>query len=191
MIDLADAEAAHLGNVASTCIRRGAIPPVSLRPLWFTNRGKCIGLRIVGHDEDEFDLDGNHTGPDYLDALRPIVQHLKAYAGEVVETEGVGWLLYEWETTRELYYEMYPPEAVADWIGIESAAELSGRKVRTIREWVKAGHVASLKTGDYLEVSREDVVTKVQSIEQARRNAAPWAKKKEQVAQDTTMLWVF
>lgn len=144
MIDLADAEAAHLGNVARTCIRRGTIPPVSLRPLWFTNRGKCIGLRIIGHDDDEFDIDGNHTGPDYLDPLYPIVQHLKAYAGEVVETEGVGWLLYEWETTRDVYHEMYPVEAV-EWVELRKAMEVSGRTRRTVQTWATTGWIREIK----------------------------------------------
>ena len=156
MIDLADAEAAHLGNVANTCIRRGAIPPVSLRPLWFTNRGKCIGLRIIGHDEDEFDLDGNHTGPDYLDPLRPIVQHLKAYAGEVVEAEGVGWLLYEWETVRDVYYEMYPLEdsrrepqnAGQEWVTIEEAMSALGRSKSTVYSWARKGWCRKIEQED-------------------------------------------
>ena len=157
MIDLADAEAAHLGNVASACIRRGAIPPVSLRPLWFTNRGKCIGLRIIGHDEDEFDLDGNHTGPDYLDPLRPIVQHLKAYAGEVIETEGVGWLLYEWETTRDVYHEMYPIEDPG-WITLSEATSLSGRSEKTINDWRRSGWISVLsEKGQDTLYSREGI----------------------------------
>ena len=157
MIDLADAEAAHLGNIASTCIRRGAIPPVSLRPLWFTNRGKCIGMRIIGHDDDEFDIDGNHTGPDYLEPLYPIVQHLKAYAGEVVETEGVEWLLYEWETTRELYYEMYPVEG-DEWVGELEAMEVTGRSARTLRRWREAGHVRVLRDGGPLQFNSADLL---------------------------------
>lgn len=146
MIDLADAEAAHLGNVARTCIRRGTIPPVSLRPLWFTNRGKCIGLRIIGHDDDEFDIDGNHTGPDYLEPLYPIVQHLKAYAGEVVETDGVGWLLYEWETTRDVYHEMYPIED-PDWVTAEQGARMVGRSAKTLNDWRREGFVEVLDDG--------------------------------------------
>lgn len=157
MIDLADAEAAHLGNIASTCIRRGAIPPVSLRPLWFTNRGKCIGLRIIGHDDDEFDIDGNHTGPDYLEPLYPIVQHLKAYAGEVVETEGVAWLLYEWETTRDIYYEMYPVEDPG-WITLSEAMALSGRSEKTVNDWRRSGWVSVLsEKGQDTLYSREGI----------------------------------
>lgn len=166
MIDLADAEAAHLGNVASTCIRRGAIPPVSLRPLWFTNRGKCIGLRIIGHDEDEFDLDGNHTGPDYLDPLRPIVQHLKAYAGEVVETEGVGWLLYEWETVRDVYYEMYPVEAI-EWVDLDSAMEIANRTRTTIQLWATRGWVRELKSSGCATLYA------VEDLEKIRDNIKP------------------
>ena len=146
MIDLADAEAAHLGNIASTCIRRGAIPPVSLRPLWFTNRGKCIGLRIIGHDDDEFDLNGEHDGTDYLDPLFPIVQHLKAYAGEVVETEGVEWLLYEWQHTRDIYHEMYPAED-PDWATAEQGARIVGRSVKTLNDWRREGFVEVLDDG--------------------------------------------
>lgn len=165
MIDLADAEAAHLGNVASTCIRRGAIPPVSLRPLWFTNRGKCIGLRIIGHDEDEFDLNGNHTGPDYLDPLRPIVQHLKAYAGEVVETEGVGWLLYEWEHTRDIFYVLYPDEEGKDeWLTLESASREAGKTTRTIRRWMEVGSVRHIGVGADLLIYRKDLEMMMQIV---------------------------
>lgn len=156
MIDLADAEAAHLGNVASTCIRRGTIPPVSLRPLWFTNRGKCIGLRIIGHDDDEFDIDGNHTGPDYLEPLYPIVQHLKAYAGEVVETEGVGWLLHEWGTTRDVYHEIYPVEA-PEWLTLDEAARRVGRSKFTVRDWRYQGVVRCLKDGGPILYHADDL----------------------------------
>ena len=157
MIDLADAEAAHLGNVARTCIRRGTIPPVSLRPLWFTNRGKCIGLRIIGHDDDEFDIDGNHTGPDYLEPLYPIVQHLKAYAGEVIETEGIAWLLYEWETTRDVYHEMYPIEDPG-WITLSEATSLSGRSEKTINDWRRSGWISVLsEKGQDTLYSREGI----------------------------------
>lgn len=145
-MDLADSEAASLGNIALTCMRRGTIPPVSLRPLWFTNRGKCIGLRIIGHDEDEFDMWGNHTGADYLDPLFPIVSHLKAYAGEVLETEGIEWLLYEWQHTRDLYHEMYPAEA-PEWLTLDEAASKVGRSKRTVSDWRYQGMVRCLKDG--------------------------------------------
>ena len=168
MIDLADAEAAHLGDIASTCIRRGAIPPISLRPLWFTNRGKCIGLRIIGHDEDEFDLDGNHTGTDYLEPLYPIVQHLKAYAGEVVETEGVEWLLYEWETTRELYYEMYPVEST-EWGTMSKAVEMTGRSKSTIYAWSSQGWARKIVTqGHETLYCLDDLVRLREGIPQGR-----------------------
>lgn len=145
-MDLADSEAASLGNIALTCMRRGAIPPVGLRPLWFTNRGKCIGLRIIGHDEDEFDMLGNHTGADYLDPLFPIVSHLKAYAGEVLETEGIEWLLYEWQHTRDLYYEMYPVES-PEWVTAERGARMVGRSVKTLNDWRREGFVEVLDDG--------------------------------------------
>lgn len=153
MIDLADAEAACLGNIARTCIHRGTIPPVNLRPLWFTNRGRCVGLRIIGHDEDEFDLDGSHTGADYLAPLRPIVQHLKAYAGEVAETPGMAWALYEWETIRDVYYEMYPSENHAPiksdpesgWLTLEESVVLLGRRKSTIYSWASQGWVRTSK----------------------------------------------
>lgn len=155
-MDLADSEAASLGNIARTCMRRGAIPPVSLRPLWFTDRGKCIGLRIIGHDEDEFDMWGNHTGADYLDPLFPIVSHLKAYAGEVLETEGVEWLLYEWQHTRDLYYEMYPledsrgetPNDGQEWVTIEEAMSALGRSKSTVYSWARKGWCRKIEQED-------------------------------------------
>lgn len=143
MMDLADSEAACLGNVALTCMRRGAIPPVSLRPLWFTDRGKCIGLRIIGHDEDEFDMWGNHTGADYLDPLFPIVSHLKAYSGEVLATEGIEWLLWEWQHTRDLYHEMYPVEDPC-WLTVNEAKELTGRSEKTLNDWRRSKWVEVL-----------------------------------------------
>jgi hypothetical protein len=157
MMDLADTEAACLGNIALTCMRRGTIPPVSLRPLWFTNRGKCIGLRLIGHDEDEFDLFGNHTGEDYLAPLFPIVSRLKAYAAEVVETEGVEWLLYEWEHVRDLYHEMYPTEA-PEWGSAEEAAKLCGRSVYTIRDWRYQGVIRCLTEGGPIQYCLDDVM---------------------------------
>lgn len=156
-MDLADSEAASLGNIALTCMRRGTIPPVGLRPLWFTNRGKCIGLRIIGHDEDEFDMWGNHTGADYLDPLFPIVSHLKAYAGEVLETEGIEWLLYEWAHTRDIYHEMYPAEG-NEWVGEREAMEVTGRSARTLRRWRESGNVRVLHDGGPLQFNSEDLL---------------------------------
>lgn len=156
-MDLADSEAASLGNIALTCMSRGTIPPVSLRPLWFTSRGKCIGLRIIGHDEDEFDMWGNHTGADYLAPLFPIVSHLKAYAGEVLETEGIEWLLYEWQHTRDLYHEMYPIEDPG-WITLSEATSLSGRSEKTINDWRRSGWVSVLsEKGQDTLYSREGI----------------------------------
>lgn len=167
-MDLADSEAASLGNIALTCMRRGTIPPVSLRPLWFTNRGKCIGLRIIGHDEDEFDMWGNHTGADYLDPLFPIVSHLKAYAGEVLETEGIEWLLYEWQHTRDLYHEMYPAEA-GEWVTVDLAADRAGRTTRTIRRWMDAKTIRFLGSGPHAEVLWGDVELMLKVVDENRR----------------------
>lgn len=165
MIDLSDQEAAHLGDVARSCIRRGTIPPVSLRSLWFTNRGKCIGLRIIGCDEDEFDLNGDHDGTDYLGPLFPIVQHLKAYAGEVIETPGIQWLLYEWEHTRDIFYALYPDEEGKDeWMTLESAALEAGKTTRTIRRWMKEGTLRHIGEGSDLLLCRKDLELMMQIV---------------------------
>lgn len=111
---------------------------------------------------------GNHTGADYLDPLFPIVSHLKAYAGEVLETEGIEWLLYEWEHTRDLYHEMYPVENT-EWGDIGEAMSASGRGKSTIYSWASKGWLRkNVADGHATLYCLDDVVSLRDGIPQGR-----------------------
>lgn len=154
-MELADMEAAFLGNLAHYCIQIGTVPPVSLKPFWFVN-GTCLGLRALGHDEDEINIWGEHTGYDYLAPLYPIVDHLVRYVPFILGTEGVEELLEAGQETRWYSKKMFPEEE-DDWIDEPTAMELVGRTVQTLREWRRSGTVRFIKDKQSILYKKDDL----------------------------------
>lgn len=155
-MELGDLEAAFLGNIAHYCIKLGTIPPISLKPFWFI-RGNCRGLRALGHDDDELDLHGEHTGYDYLASLYPIIDHLVKYAPFILGTEGIEELLEAGRETRWYSKKMFPEEAT-EWVSQTWAINNIGRTDRTLREWRKSGVVAFIATEEGIMYKKEDLL---------------------------------
>ncbi|RAV34907.1 helix-turn-helix domain-containing protein [Corynebacterium heidelbergense] len=166
-LEMGDMEAAGVGTLARYCMAVGSIPPQPIRGFWWVN-GECKGLGALGMDEDEFDLWGNPNGHDYLEPIRPTIAHLRAYAGEVVLTEGVEPILRAMEDVRWYSLKMFPNES-EEWVSEEQAREISGRSERTLREWRNSGVVRHIKCGHGFEYSKEDLLTMMQ-VKMQNRN---------------------
>lgn len=124
---LADMEAAFVGNLMDYCVVSGSIPPVRSGCFWRDCEGGVLGLRPSSVVEDE-------NGERYPD-LERVVSHLRAYAGEVVTTEGVGDLLRAGEATRDCS-RFYYDKSDKNYRTIGEVATLTGRGKSTIYRWV-------------------------------------------------------
>lgn len=141
---MADLEAAFVGNLARYCMAMGSIPPKRMYGFWWVNR-ECKGLGALGYDEEHIEANGRLSKFDFLDPIRPTIQHLRAYAGEVVETEGVDALLMAGAATRVRSELMFPNEA-EEWVTERQACEITGRKPRTINEWRRRKWVTAIES---------------------------------------------
>lgn len=175
-MDLADAEAAFVGNLAIYCMRAGSIPLKSLRGYWIMN-GRCLGVGAIGFDENR-DINGRDLGGDYLEPIRPLIRHLRAYAGEVVSTEGVDAMLRQGIKARTNSYAAAPKERI-DWVTQGQAVKITGRSDRTLKEWRK-NKTVTFKEDEYgilydrrsldlmLKVARENKARATENATRAR-----------------------
>jgi hypothetical protein len=124
---LADMEVCFVGNLIDYCIAAGSVPPVRMGCFWRDCEGGILGLRSSGIVEDEH-------GERYPD-LERVISHLRAYAGEVVTTEGVGDLLRAGEATRDCL-RFYYDKPDKNYRTIVEVATLTGRGKSTIYRWV-------------------------------------------------------
>ena len=114
-----------MGNLARYCMALGSIPPHSLKGLWWVN-GECKGIST--------------TGPQ---AIQGLINHLIYWAPYIIGTEGVDELLRAGEETRWYSKKMFPQED-NQWLTLEQACELTGRKPFTINQWRLKGWVETL-----------------------------------------------
>ena len=124
---LADMEVCFVGNLIDYCVAMGSVPPVRMGCFWRDCEGGILGLRSSGIVEDEH-------GERYPD-LERVISHLRAYAGEVVTTEGVGDLLRAGEATRDCL-RFYYDKPDRNYRPIRDVAADIGRAPRTIQEWI-------------------------------------------------------
>lgn len=154
-MELADLEAAFLGNLARYCMAIGTIPRHSLKGFWWVN-GECKGLAAIGHDEDEYDVYGYHQGTDYLSPIQPLVDHLIYWSPYILGTEGVEPLLEAGMDTRWYSKKMFPHET-GEWLSEEEARRITGRTKKTLWEWRKAGTVRNIKDEHGISYRKEDL----------------------------------
>lgn len=141
-MELADLEAAFVGNLARYCMAMGTIPQRPRKGFWWVN-GECKGIK-GGMDEDEYDMWGNPNGHDYLVDIRELIDHLRTWAPSIIKTEGVEELLSAGEDIRWYSLKMFPQED-DKWISEEEAKNRTGRNLRTLQRWRESGVVEFFK----------------------------------------------
>lgn len=157
-MELADLEAAFVGNLARYCMAMGTIPPYSLRGLWWVN-GECKGLSVMDWESD-------------VEPIQGLINHLIRYAPFIVGTEGVEDILDAGRDTRRYGEKMFPNE-IGEWATVEEAAIQAGRSTRTIRRWIQAGTVRSFGNSDFTEVLLEDVLIMKRVADENMRRGRP------------------
>lgn len=162
-------EAAFVGNLARYCMAIDSIPRRPIKGFWWVS-GVCRGVK-GGFDEDEFDLFGNPNGFDYLHEVREVVQHLRTWAPAIVKTEGVEELLSAGEDVRWYSLKMFPQEDM-DLIGEKEAITYTGRTLRTLQEWRKAGIVEHINDNYGIMYSKRslDLMLEIKRGNSARNN---------------------
>ena len=153
-MEMADAEAAFIGNLARYCMAMGTVPRIPLKGFWWV-RGECKGMKCA-MVEDEFDLMGNFNGRDVLAPIRKIVGHLRVNVGNILATEGVEDLLNAGQEVRQLSLWLYPTED-DEWLSELQAMEYTGRTVQTLREWRRSGAVEFIKDDRGVEYKKADI----------------------------------
>lgn len=133
---LADMEVCFVGNLIDYCVAMGTVPQVRMGCFWRDCEGGILGLRPSGIVEDEH-------GERYPDLSR-VISHLRAYAGEVVTTEGVGPILEAGEHTRAFSRHYYDRPAKR-FVDMDTAAKIANRTRRTIELWVEHGWVECIQ----------------------------------------------
>ena len=125
-----------MGNLVDYCIAMGSIPQVRMGCFYRSETGEVKGIRPASAVEDGY-------GERYP-ALERVISHLRAYAGEVVSTEGVGILLAAGEHTRawSRYYYDKPDK---DYVTIKEAASEVGVVPRTIYRWIENGWIECIQ----------------------------------------------
>ena len=115
-------------------------------------------------DEDEIGFfSGQFTGYDYLHKIRKVVNHLIRFADEVMNTTGVEDLLSAGEDTRWYSLKMFPSEG-EEWVSEAKAMDITGRTVRTLREWRKSGTVRFVKDEHGIEYYKPDLDLKMEIV---------------------------
>lgn len=168
-MELADLEAAFVGNLAKYCMTMGTIPTRPRKGFWWVN-GECKGIK-GGLDEDEYDMWGEPNGHDYLSDVRDLVGHLRVWAPSIVRTEGVEELLSAGEDIRWYSLKMFPQED-DNMISEDEAIEYTNRTRKTLWEWRKSGVVEAVKDNYGIMYSKQslDIVLEVKRGNSARNN---------------------
>src|SRR5699024_5025412 len=151
-MELGDMEAAFVGNLARYCMALGTIPRHSLRGLWWVN-GECKGIST--------------TGPQ---AIQGLINHLIYWAPYIIGTEGVDELLRAGEETRWYSQKMFPQED-NEWLTLEQACELTGRKERTINEWRRHRFVETLDDNWGVMYSKTGIEVLVAALKENQRKS--------------------
>ena len=162
-MELGDMEAAFVGNLARYCMVIGTIPRHSLKGLWWVD-GECKGLGVVDWESD-------------VEPIEPLINHLIYWAPYIIGTEGVDELLRAGEETRWYSKKMFPNENT-EWVGMEEAERITGRKARTIRLWKEKGWIETLDDNWGVMYSRAGLETiremnqaaKASALDKARKN---------------------
>lgn len=141
-MEMADMEAAFIGNLARYCMDMGSVP-LKARKGFYWVHGVCRGMKNA-MIEDEFDFHGNHTGEDVLAPIQDMVDHLRTHLGAVLDTEGVQDILKAGQETRWYSLKAFPQEDDS-WLTEQEAMDRTGRTVQTLREWRRCGGVEYIK----------------------------------------------
>lgn len=141
-MEMADMEAAFIGNLARYCMDMGSVP-LKARKGFYWVHGVCRGMKNA-MIEDEFDFYGNHTGEDVLAPIQDMVDHLRTHLGAVLDTEGVQDLLKAGQETRWYSLKAFPNEDDS-WLTEEQAQHHTGLAERTLRLWRQEGVVEYLR----------------------------------------------
>lgn len=141
-MEMADMEAAFIGNLARYCMDMGSVP-LKARKGFYWVHGVCRGMKCA-MIEDEFDFHGNHTGEDVLAPIQDMVDHLRTHLGAVLDTEGVQDLLKAGQETRWYSLKAFPNEDDS-WLTEEQAQHHTGLAERTLRLWRQEGVVEYLR----------------------------------------------
>lgn len=156
--EVADAEAAFVGNLARYCMAMGSIPRKTLRGFWWVD-GECKGILGSSHYDDALEA---------LPYLWQAVRHIKAYAAEVLETEGVEPILQAGLWTRS-HSVFYFPFTQKSWVTIDEACAIADRKKDTIQRWRQHGWVEQIDDDSGVMLN-EDHVRFVADILGSRRS---------------------
>ena len=155
-MEMADLEAAFIGNLARYCMAMGTVPRLPLKGFWWV-RGECRGMQCA-MIEDEFNMMGEFNGRDVLEPIGRVVAHLRAHVGNVLDTEGVEPILRAGEDTRWYSLKMFPQED-DEWLAEAQAQDYTGCTERTLRRWRKAGAVAFIKDDKGVAYKKSDLDT--------------------------------
>lgn len=153
-MEMADAEAAFVGNLARYCMDMRTIPFKPRRGFYWRD-GVCLGMKPAML-EDEYDLHGEHTGVDVLAPIQKLVDHLRMHVGAILQTEGVEPILEAGEQVRWYSLKLFPTEE-DQWLTEAQAQSYTGRGERTLRMWRKAGAVDYLKDGGGIIYRKADL----------------------------------
>lgn len=153
-MEMADLEAAFIGNLARYCMAIGSIPRIPLKGFWWVN-GECKGMKCA-MIEDEFDLMGNHNGNDVLAPIRHVVKHLRVHVGAILATEGVGPILDAGAHTRWYSLKMFPQEDDR-WETEAEVRSRTGMDRTTLWRWRKAGHIECIKDSNGIAYKASDI----------------------------------
>lgn len=141
-MEMADLEAAFIGNLARYCMAMGTVPRIPLKGFWWV-RGVCRGMKNA-MIEDEFDFAGNFSGRNVLAPIDRVIDHLRAHVGNILATEGVEDILRAGEDTRWYSLKMFPQED-DKWETEDQILERTGLSKVTLWKWRKAGHVEFIR----------------------------------------------
>lgn len=147
-LELADMEAAFIGNLYDYVTAYGIVPQVANNAFWRRNTGEVLGLKPSGIKED--------AEGEYYPELSKVIQHLKAYAGEVVMTFGVDEILRAGLQTR-FVSKFYFSKPHANYQPLKAAAKEIGIHFTTLYDWVEHEWV------DYLDGTADEILVDVEA----------------------------
>ncbi len=160
-MQMADLEAAFIGNLARYCMAMGTVPFKPRRGFYWVN-GECRGMKCA-MIEDEFDFHGRDNGLDVLAPIQEMVNHLRVHVGAILTTEGVGHILEAGKYTRHKTFQMFPQED-DNWLTEHGAIEYTGRTVQTLREWRRSRSVGYLKDETGILYLKSDLDMKMEIV---------------------------
>ena len=153
-MEMADLEAAFIGNLARYCMAMGTVPRIPLKGFWWVN-GECKGMQCA-MIEDEFSMMGEFNGRDVLEPIGRVASHLRAHVGNILATEGVEDILRAGEDTRWYSLKMFPQED-DEWLSEEQAMSRTGVGLRALQKWRKEGVVEYIKDENGVEYRRSSL----------------------------------